>query len=74
MTLRQKFESIKDIELREKVLRNASAELDLVGSIDYTNVDFSTLISCTFRWDETPEGYDYWESVYYLVTEDGCLY
>jgi len=53
------FESVKDDELREKLINNA----DINGWSSYPKSSLARAISSGFAWHKAPEGIEYWRSI-----------
>lgn len=57
-TIRAWFEELPD-DIKEKAFKNTKKH-DLSGKSN----SLSNALGASFRWSETPEGYDYWENIY----------
>ena len=64
MTIREQIQNIDIPELREKLLVYVTDE-DLLN--DDTQLRLSSLVSATFEWDRSPEGYDYWWNIHQML-------
>lgn len=63
-TIREHLESIADTELREAALRNMED-----GRFPLDKI--SNAISLGFSWMNTPEGYYFWQEVYFEYQKGG---
>ena len=70
MTILQRLSSIKDSDIRRRIIKNAAGNLDSCVN-DYSEYKLNTLISMLFSWRHSPEGVDYWETIFYSITPDG---
>ena len=67
MTKREVFEKVTNNDIRTRLLTNTlpgplSSESDLKNR-PWAPEDIVDLVSSSFNWDYTPEGYDYWADI-----------
>jgi hypothetical protein len=64
-TIKHYLEQIKDPEVRERALRNADNEA--LKRDDYTST--KNALFGAFIWDDSPEGFDYWNNIYNNINQ-----
>lgn len=60
MTIKEWLESIDDKEVRDRALKNSYK----YGVNEVKEPNLSEAILGAFRWDETPEGAEYWQNIH----------